>query len=208
MEQRKLTCVDCMVKNCSAMDKTYPDFCLTTHMDEQVLQEAMACYEAGEDRAVMIAASEVESEHYCQHTRVEEIMDFARKIGAKKLGIATCVGLLKESRTLGEILRKNGFEVYGIACKAGAQRKTAAGIPAACNNTGLNMCNPILQAKLLNKEKTELNIVMGLCVGHDSLFYKYSDAIVTTCVVKDRVLGHNPVAALYTADSYYGRLKK
>ena len=58
MEQRKLTCVDCMVKNCSAMDKTYPDFCLTTHMDEQVLQEAMACYEAGEDRAVMIAASE------------------------------------------------------------------------------------------------------------------------------------------------------
>ena len=30
----------------------------------------------------------------------------------------------------------------------------------------------------------------------------------TTAVTKDRVLGHNPVAALYTADSYYSKLKK
>ena len=70
------------------------------------------------------------------------------------------------------------------------------------------MCNPILQAKILNSEKTDLNIVVGLCVGHDSLFYRYSDAPVTTAVTKDRVLGHNPAAALYTADSYYSRLKK
>lgn len=48
-----------------------------------------------------------------------------------------------------------------------------------------------------------MNIVMGLCVGHDSLFYKYSEALTTTLVVKDRVTGHNPVAALYTSHSYY-----
>ena len=46
------------------------------------------------------------------------------------------------------------------------------------------------------------NIVVGLCVGHDSVFYKHSDAIVTTIVTKDRVTGHNPVAPLYTANSY------
>ena len=68
------------------------------------------------------------------------------------------------------------------------------------------MCNPILQAKLLNEAGTDLNVVMGLCVGHDSLFYKYSDALVTTLVTKDRVLGHNPVAALYQANAYYKRL--
>ena len=45
-------------------------------------------------------------------------------------------------------------------------------------------------------------------MGHDSLFYKYSEALTTTAVTKDRVLGHNPVAALYTADSYYSKLKK
>ena len=70
------------------------------------------------------------------------------------------------------------------------------------------VCNPVLQAKLLNKAKTDLNVVVGLCVGHDSLFYKYSEALTTTAVTKDRVLGHNPVAALYTADSYYSKLKK
>ena len=159
------------------MDKTYPDFCLTTHMDEEVLNEAMEWYNEDENRKVTIAAAEVEYENYCKHTRVEEIMDFAKKINAKKIGIATCVGLLKESRILADILRRHGFEVYGVGCKAGTQ-------------------------------KTDLNVVVGLCVGHDSLFYKYSEALTTTAVTKDRVLGHNPVAALYTADSYYSKLKK
>ncbi len=68
------------------------------------------------------------------------------------------------------------------------------------------MCNPVMQAKILNKEKTDMNIVMGLCVGNDSLFYKYSEALVTTLVAKDRVMGHNPAAALYTSESYYGKL--
>ena len=65
------------------------------------------------------------------------------------------------------------------------------------------MCNPILQAKLLNEQKTEFNVALGLCVGHDSLFYRYSDAMVTTLVAKDRVLAHNPVGAIYCADGYF-----
>ena len=68
------------------------------------------------------------------------------------------------------------------------------------------MCNPIAQAEFLNSQETEFNIALGLCVGHDSLFYKYAEAPSTTLVVKDRVLGNNPVAALYTLDSYYKKL--
>ena len=70
------------------------------------------------------------------------------------------------------------------------------------------MCNPILQAKKLNEAKTDLNVVIGLCVGHDSLFYKYSDALCTALITKDRVLAHNPAAALYTSNTYYRRLMK
>ena len=55
----------------------------------------------------------------------------------------------------------------------------------------------------LNKSHTDLNKILGLCVGHDTLFIKYSQAPVTVLAVKDRVLGHNPMAALYLADSYY-----
>lgn len=68
------------------------------------------------------------------------------------------------------------------------------------------MCNPILQAKILNNEKTDLNVVIGLCVGHDSLFYKYSDALTTTLITKDRVLAHNPAGALYQTNTYYKKL--
>ena len=108
--------------------------------------------------------------------------------------------------TLAAIFREHGFEVFGVCCKAGAVPKTGLGIDEKCSAVGKVACNPILQAKVLNEAKTDLNVVVGLCVGHDSLFYKYSDALVTTAVTKDRVLGHNPVAALYTANSYYGKL--
>ena len=202
------SCIDCGVLNCDKMNAMYPDFCPTTEMDDSLLTEAMELYMEPENNKATIAAAEVEFENYCKMTRVEEIMEFARKIGAKKLGIATCVGLISEARTAARIFRHHGFEVFGVGCKIGAQPKTAVGIDPCCEEVGKNMCNPIMQAKTLNAEKTDLNIVIGLCVGHDSMFYKYSDALCTTLVTKDRVLGHNPVAALYQANAYYKKLLK
>ena len=199
----EMSCVDCKVQKCNTCKGEYPKFCLTTNMDEEVKAEAMACYDEEETHRIMVAAAELEYDHYCEYTRVQEIVAFAKRIEAKKIGIATCVGLLDESNTLAKILRNHGFEVFGIACKAGVVDKVDVGIPERCMELGPHMCNPILQAKMLNKAKTDLNVVVGLCVGHDSLFYKYSDAICTTAVTKDRVLGHNPVAALYQADAYY-----
>lgn len=63
-------------------------------------------------------------------------------------------------------------------------------------------CNPVGQALELARCKCDLNVAVGLCVGHDALFAAHGAAPVTTLVVKDRVLGHNPLAALYTN---YGR---
>lgn len=203
------SCIDCGVTNCRRMDKEFPDFCLTTNMDEEVLNEAMDLYLNNEENLKAArAAAEVEADNYCKMTRVEETMEFAKKINAKKIGIATCVGLIKEARIAARIFRVHGFEVYGVACKAGVQPKVKIGIPERCEAVGKNMCNPILQAKILNSKHTDLNVVIGLCVGHDSLFNKYSEALVTTLVAKDRVLGHNPVAALYQADAYYSKLLK
>ena len=203
------SCADCGIINCSTMDKRFPDFCVSEALDYEWKNEVMELYNDEVNHRISEVSAGIESDFYCQKTRVEETIIFAKRMGAKKIGIATCVGLLKESRILAGLLRKNGFEVFGVGCKAGTVRKVDIGIPEKCENTGINMCNPILQAKLLNKEKTDLNIVMGLCVGHDSLFYKYSEAITTTLVVKDRVLVHNPVAALYAAEGYYsGKLNE
>lgn len=86
-----------------------------------------------------------------------------------------------------------------VVCKIGGIDKNLHGI----ENGGNAMCNPIGQAVLLNKQKTEFNIALGLCVGHDSLFFKYSEAPVTVLAAKDKVLAHNPMGALYHADGYY-----
>lgn len=197
------TCVDCGTQNCKYKDRTYPDFCPTDNLKEEDRQWALERYDEGRNREIMIAGAEVEYEGYCQWTRVQEIMEFARKIGAHRIGIANCIGLIREARIFARILRANGFEAYSVICKVAGQPKTSMGIPAQCESIGAAMCNPILQARLLNEAHTDLNVVIGLCVGHDSLFYKYSDAYVTTLVTKDRVTGNNPTAALYTADSYY-----
>ena len=207
MEEILRSCIDCGAESCEKLDGKNPPFCLTTHMDGDLLRETMALYTEDEENvAVTRASAEVETEYYCKATRIEEIVHFAGRMGYKKIGIATCIGLLNEARIADRVFRKAGFEVYGAACKVGSQMKTSVGLPETCEAVGAVMCNPILQAKLLNQAGTDLNVVIGLCVGHDSLFYKYSDALVTTLVTKDRVLGHNPAAALYQAHSYYSRL--
>ena len=197
------SCVDCGNTNCGNEKGKFPEFCATTHLSESTREKVIDLYAEPENHKAMVESAIVESENYCQMTRVEETIQFAKQMQVKKIGIATCVGLIKETRILTRILREHGFEVYGIGCKADTMKKVDMGIPAACENTGRNICNPILQAELLNEAGTDLNIVVGLCVGHDSLFYKYSQALTTTLIVKDRVLGHNPVAALYQADGYY-----
>ena len=201
--EKTFSCVDCGTQNCKYKDRSYPEFCLTTNLRDEDRQWALERYDEGDNRKIMIASAEVEYEGYCQWTRVQEIMEFAKKIGAKRIGIANCIGLINEARIFARILRSNGFEVYSVICKVAGQPKSSVGIPAQCESIGAAMCNPILQARLLNEAHTDLNVVIGLCVGHDSLFYKYSDAYVTTLVTKDRVTGNNPAAALYTANSYY-----
>ncbi len=203
-EKTPMSCIDCHVLHCRYPDRgEAPEFCLTKNIPEETQQRAMDYLMSPEDNRIAVAAAEVEYEGYCKRTRVEEVMEFAKKIGAKKLGIATCMGLIDEARILAKILRANGFEVYGVICKVGSNKKSSIGIPVECEEIGPYMCNPVLQAEALNDAKTDLNLINGLCVGHDSLFIKHSNALVTSVVTKDRVLGHNPCVALYQADKYF-----
>jgi len=207
-ENNELSCVDCGMLGCEAGNECYPDFCLTTELDNKDMEAVFKLYDSDEKiKRIALAASEVEAAFYCKYTRVQEILEFSKRIGVKKIGIATCFGLIEESRIFARIARLNGYEVYGVACKVGSVEKNSIGIGEEyIRKPKERMCNPILQAKLLNKHRTDINVVIGLCVGHDSLFYKYSKAICTTLITKDRVLGHNPVAALYTAKTYYKKL--
>lgn len=204
MNIEKMSCADCGSAKCHSGEKNYTAFCPTGKMDPEFREEIKNKYlKDTENQKIMRVASDVEFDGYGNWPRVVEIAQFAIRMGYKKIGIAACVGLLKEARVAAKVLRSYGLEVYGIGCKVGTIPKTDVGIPEEHKATGESICNPIMQAALLEKHGTEFNVVIGLCVGHDTLFYKYSKAPVTTLICKDRVLGHNPVGALYVADSFY-----
>jgi len=192
-----------------------------TFTRKKILEDANEEYKVSEVRTFAQQASIQEAECYANRherpyvmqptkTRIVEICEFAEKMGYTRLGLAFCLGLAKEAAVVEEILKKNGFEVISVLCKAGRTPKEAIGLKEKhkiFQGKLESMCNPIYQAKLLNHEKTEFNILLGLCVGHDSLFFKYAEAPTTVLAVKDRVTGHNPLAAIYLSETYYQKLK-
>lgn len=210
-------CAKCTMVVCdSKASLKGPENC-PTKTKQAIIQKALNEYDDPEIREFARQASIQEAECYMdlpeglttRYPRVEEIIQFARKMGYKKLGIASCLGLKDEAGILTEILENRGFEVVSVCCKAGAIPKERIGITPEQKIKGPDafeaMCNPICQAEILNDAGTDFNIAVGLCVGHDSLFFKYAKAPVTVLVAKDRVFGHNPVMGLYLAHAPYYR---
>lgn len=212
MESEKRSCVDCRVQTCATKKGRYPEFCPTKALDDAALEVCGRSYDDDPFALkVMQVASEVSTEAFDKRwCRVEETIAFFDCMGWKRIGIASCAGLNEEAVTFSEILRAKGFEPYGICCKVGSLPKSQFDAPESCCDFGTVSCNPILQAQLLNESNTEVNVILGLCVGHDMLFNARSQAPVTTLIAKDRALFHNPVGALHAAksSSFYNQLLK
>ena len=197
-----------------------PPYCPTEEHGE-VIQEAFDLYRGdSQDARMAKIAAKVEGLCYqpvpgsdavnARWTRVEDTIAFAKLMGYKKIGIATCIGLLDETNRLASILNAQGFTPFSVCCKTGSIDKRELGLEEKNKvrpNTFEPACNPVAQAVLMNRAGTDMNVIVGLCVGHDMLFTKYSEAPVTTLVVKDRVTGHNPVSVLYGQNFYYKRLQ-
>ena len=197
-----------------------PDFCPTRDLS-QLTEASLKVYEKDEYAEFARQASIQEAEGYANRelgyarvrpakTRIEEVAEFAEKMNYRRLGLAFCVGLRREARTVVDIYSARGFEVVSVICKTGCSDKELIGVgeeQRIAPHEPEAMCNPVVQAMVLNEAATDFNILLGLCVGHDSIFLKEATAPCTVLAVKDRVLGHNPLAAVYNADSYYRCLK-
>ena len=198
------TCASCTISACESgeMEKM-PKNC--PMRDPEYFEQVINEYLKEENQQFFSNSTAIEALGYCRWPRLREIVEFSRLMGYTRLGLGFCGGLHKEAAVVERVLRDNGFEVESVICKTGGILKTKVGVPEEhlVGEPYEPMCNPIAQAQLLNKAGTQFNICLGLCVGHDSLFYKYCDAPVTTLVAKDRVTGHNPVAAIYCADGYF-----
>ncbi len=218
-------CAKCPTRGCEPQidasetplfDKV-PNYCPMKTMSGSI-QKGLTEYEKADTLEFARQASIQEFECYEQtpegrrtkNPRILELIEFSKKCGYQRLGLAFCTGLRAEARTLTEILENHGFEVVSVQCKVGSTPKEKIGIKPEQKIGGPtkweSMCNPIVQAEIMNAEKVDFAIMLGLCLGHDTLFIKHCRVPMTVIAVKDRVTGHNPLAALYTINSYYKRL--
>ncbi|GAB7080601.1 DUF1847 domain-containing protein [Megalodesulfovibrio paquesii] len=190
-----MKCATCDEKKCYAGKVCHP-----------IREEIREYYEEHPELLKLLqVSSSIESDFYMKMCRVEETLEFARRMEFSLLGVAFCVGFANEARRFAEIATQKGFKVSSACCKVCGIDKDILGVKKLYGpeREVEAICNPVGQAEIFNRDGTQLNVVLGLCVGHDALFTMHSKAPATTLVVKDRVLGHNPVAALYS--NYYRR---
>lgn len=201
------TCGLCTKQSCMTRDLIdAPQNCPCR--EEELQAESRAKYEPEEINKIAKMSCKAEFDGYCRRTRIEEIMEFAENMGYKKIGVAHCVGFVKEAGLIYKIFKANGFEVDTVCCKGATTSKEIMGMKQwQVNPVYEGMCNPIGQAMALEKAGCDLAVIVGLCVGHDTLFIKHCNLPVTYLIVKDRVTGHNPAAAIYLSEpgGYYHR---
>ena len=217
-------CAHCQLKPeeraCRGEGKRAPVFCPMTLEGTAIERSREEYREAGNREFACRAALQEASGYEVDKADPEnagrlnsplEIAEFAHRMGYRRLGLAFCTGLHREAAAVTRVLEGHGFDVVSVVCKVGRISKEEIGVQEKekiSPGKFESMCNPIGQAKVLNAAATDFNVVLGLCVGHDSLFFKYSQAPTTVLAAKDRVTGHNPLAVVYTLDHYYSRLLK
>jgi len=209
-------CATCKTKLCTqgvTNEEVLPSYCPTKNC-KKLIEEVKAKYQSEELENFFRCSALLEKECYDAKAareegriiplrpRIREIFEFAKKIGTEKIGLAFCSGLHDEASRVNKIFESHGLDVASAMCSCGAIDKTDVGLPEEYKIRSPEnfeaSCNPLMQAELLNRAKTTFNVLVGLCVGHDMLFTKYSEAPVTTLIVKDRLTGHNPVITLYS----------
>lgn len=137
----------------------------------------------------MMQAAE-DASGYCSN-RVEEIRKFALASGFTKIGIANCITFSHETQVLKAFFAKD-FDVFCVDCKYGRLSKQEL----LGGSSRKVLCNPAGQADFLNTNNCDLNISVGLCVGHDMVFNRLSAAPVTNLFVKDFTNNHDSAAAV------------
>jgi uncharacterized metal-binding protein len=191
-----VSCHRCKVLACMEnYAQGIPKYCRAGKFKE-IIEETKKKYFEPDIAKIHMATARILKKGNFEWNRIQECIEFARELGAKKVGLAVCIACIREGRAMANLLESAGFEVVTVGCMVGAVKPQDTGIPdELVGGIGI-ACNPLAQAEIMNAEGTQLNFIYGLCVGHDTLFIRHSEAPVTCVAVKDMVTGDNPTVAL------------
>jgi uncharacterized metal-binding protein len=189
-------------------DRTIPLDCLECR-DRRCLQ-GEACPYLGplprsasdpETLKILESAWDVALEEERALCRIAELVYFALEMGYQRIGLAFCEDLREPADILTGVLRRF-FQVHAVGCKLRSEPYVdpagGSGDPHGSPSVGGVPCDPRGVAAILNARNTELNVVVGFCVGADCIFHRNSHAPVTTIFLKDKSLANNPIGAVYS----------
>ena len=190
-----MTVTDNLELDCGHCDKGY--VCYEGVDCSGIAEEVEKLWDDPDVKKMQRVATGIEGKYYMKYNRVQELIVFCKEMGYKKLGVAFCVGMQEEVEKFVDLLSPH-FDVISVCCKVCGIDKKEFNLPQIREDRFEAICNPLGQAEILNRNEVDLNIIFGLCIGHDILFNQHCKAPVTTFVVKDRVLAHNPMGAVYS----------
>lgn len=79
-DMKKYSCSNCRILNCKHQNKKYPDFCPTKELTSEEKTEIEKLYNEDNNNEISRISAEIEEEFYCKYTRVEEIIEFAKRL--------------------------------------------------------------------------------------------------------------------------------
>ncbi|MDI6819623.1 MAG: DUF1847 domain-containing protein [Candidatus Hodarchaeaceae archaeon] len=138
-------------------------------------------------------SSSLEVEGYMRYPRVKEPIRLAEGMGWNKLGMAFCIGLSEEAKKLQEVLKCTVLKFIRLCVKLVALRRKNSLPERKRSRMQSNSPSDGPQRGWNGFERHR-----GSLHRPRHLFQRYSKAPTTTLIVKDRVLAHNPVGALYS----------
>lgn len=181
-----MDCIKCTVKSCRITES-----CKSQKFDSNQLMEVY--HEAENQKIVQAAALLVDQGRAGTLSRMQEVIEFSKEMKFTKIGLAYCYGMESLATNVAIIFRENGFKVVPVSCTTGGFRQDEVNKNSSNNKVS---CNPVAQAEQLNHEAVDLTLAIGLCLGHDMLFQKQINSLVSTLIVKDRVYSHNPLESI------------
>lgn len=182
-----MNCTSCEDKIC----RKQQDSCGRESFDKsEVINE----YHEPVNSEIVVAAAElVDDGRAGTLSRIEEIVEFARLMNYKRLGLAYCYGMEQHAKAIESILTEKGFVVSAVSCSIGGLKQSEVNTTSCIHKVS---CNPLGQAEQLNAENVDLTLVIGICMGHDILLNRNLNMDFTTLVVKDRKFNHAPLQGI------------
>jgi len=172
-----MNCIKCPIKSCR---KELVSCAAQSFKSEDILPEY---HTKEEQKIVQMAAKLVDGGKAGTLSRIQEVVEFSKLMGYKKIGLAYCYGMESDASLVYNIFEKEGIKTAPISCTAGAMSQVS--VNHESHLTGVS-CNPLGQAEQMNIEGVDFAVTMGLCMGHDILFQNKIKCNFTNILVKDR----------------------